>query len=99
MGTAATSGGNVNYLRLNWTASTSADARYYRIYYGDGAAPQLTQSYLIATPPTGATQWVLWQLDANNPAQLSMTTVDRQENESAAATLTVTLTNLTACGN
>ena len=98
LGSATTGAGTVPYLRLNWTASTSSDARYYRIYYGDGAAPLLTQSYLIATPPAGTAQWVLWQLDANNPVQLSMTTVDRQDNESAAATLTLA-TLPAACGN
>lgn len=98
LGTATTDGGSVKYLRLNWAASTSADARYYRIYYGDGAAPLLTQSYLIATPPVGSVQWVLWQVDANNPVQLSLTTVDRQDNESAADTLTLAALPA-ACGN
>jgi hypothetical protein len=89
LGTQTGSAGNIPYLKLTWTASTSADARYYSIYYGDGAAPLATQSYLVATPPAGVSQWILWQLDPNIPPVMGMTTTDRQDNASTLVTLKV----------
>lgn len=75
------------FLTLSWTASTSSDVRYYKIYYGDGSKPAADQAHLIATPPGSASSWIIWQVDANVPPVFGVSAVDRQDNESTMACL------------
>ncbi len=80
---------NFSAWKISWTPSTSAEVRYYNIYYGEGMAPVSAatglpeQQYRVDSPPLGETSYIFWQAAPAYPPVLGVTAVDRQGNESA----------------
>jgi len=79
-------GGAGGHFELSWAAARSDKVRYCNIYYSTKGAPEPVQANRIASVPAGTATYLDWLADAQAAeAHYSVTAVDRQGNESKAA--------------
>ena len=70
---------------LSWDVPADDKVRYYNVYYSTDGTPEAKQANRIASLPGGTKQYLDWLADPAKDGHYTITSVDRQGNESPPA--------------